>query len=288
MTKISFQLKIQFPNDATEPERFFRTAASLIESYNELDNVILAAVSSVSSSKLVLEDIRKGSLIATFMRTIEGSHDGSVSSDAAAQYVSQTRTNVTKTIAKNARKPQSELMTEVENEIANSAKQVGLKVRPLEGAAKMELADTINRLSSSSSELRPNEIARITTTANGNVDSEELDVPRDVRKIDIKKLEADMTHEEIENTIRVKLLIKRPDYLGKAQWAFKKGEENISASISDEAWLNNFHSRAVALLPGDALDVKLKEVTAYDIAGNQISVHREIVKVLKIIGNMKQ
>ena len=49
------------------------------------------------------------------------------------------------------------------------------------------------------------------------------------------------------------LAVRRPDYLGAAQWEFRWGKRTIRAKIIDQDWLRRFQSRSVDVRPGDAL-----------------------------------
>lgn len=274
MTNSSYEIKISFPSDATEPERFFRTAARIIESYNSLDLALLNSISMSASSTLILEDIQKGSMIVKLMRKIEGN------SPEAANFIDNARTNVTKTFIETQKTTPKEIVDELNDEIKKSAINSGLNIQGFKELSYNEIGEVINQISSSTTELRESEIAQI----NSNINNEQIvvDIPRD-KNIDLKELETALTTSKIENTIRVILLIKKLDFFGKSQWTFNRGEEKVLAKISDEAWLIRFHNREIPLLPGDALEVDLLESSAYDAHGNQLSITRDIINIIRTI-----
>ncbi|EPG67400.1 hypothetical protein [Leptospira wolffii] len=274
MSDSSYEIKISFPTNATEPERFFRTAARIIESYNSLDKALLSSISSSASSTLILEDIKKGSILVKLMRKIEGSDSTTV------KFIDNARATVTRTISSSQASTPKEFIDEVNSEIEKSALVSGLTNGTFKGLSYGDLGEVVNQIASSTTELRDNEIAQI--NSNLNDDSVTLDIPRE-KALDLKELESSLTSSKIENTIRVILLIKKLDFFGKSQWTFNRGDEKILAKISDDSWLNRFHNREIPLLPGDALEVDMLEVAAYDIHGNQLSINREIVSVIKTI-----
>lgn len=274
MTNSSYEIKISFSDDATEPERFFRTAAKIIESYNNLDIALLNSISMSASSTLILEDIQKGSMIVRLMRRIEGDSSG------AGNFIDNARANITRKINNSQNTKPKAIVDELNEEIKKSAIDSGLNIQSFKELNYNEMGTVINQISSSTSELRENEIAQI----NSNINNQQtiVDIPRE-KNIDLKELESSLTTSTITNTIRVILLIKKLEFFGKSHWTFNRGEDKITAKISDETWLTKFHNREVPLLPGDALEVDLNETSAYDAHGNQLSITRDIINVIRTI-----
>lgn len=284
MIKSTFQIKIEFPPSATEPERFFRTAASIIESYDLLDKILLTTIGGKIKSKLILEDLKKGSLLADFIRLIEGT-DETPPNENSGKFLTNVRNNVTKTINNLKDNTPAEIVNGIEKEIEKTALESGIKKVDFKPVPKMELGNIINKIGDATSELRVGEIAHITTLTGQEAENiESITIPQNI-KIDIKELEESLIDKEIENKTRAILLIRKLDFLGRSQWNFKKGDINISARILDEEWLEEFHNRKINLLPGDALDVELKEMTRYDVHGNQLSQTQDVIKVNTVIEN---
>lgn len=89
--------------------------------------------------------------------------------------------------------------------------------------------------------------------------------------------------DQLENDQDLVLMVRRPDLLGNAQWAFKHGTRNISAPIGDQAWLERFHRRDEVVLPGDALKVRARFEHKYGERGELIEERVEILKVYGVI-----
>ncbi|HGU5726182.1 TPA: hypothetical protein ACM94U_002558 [Escherichia coli] len=86
------------------------------------------------------------------------------------------------------------------------------------------------------------------------------------------------------------LTIKRPDYVGNAQWDFlstKRKSKKISAKILDEIWMNRWRNHEVQFWPGDALLVKI--ITRRYVSGTDgvVSYKDEIINVLDVISQDK-
>ncbi len=82
------------------------------------------------------------------------------------------------------------------------------------------------------------------------------------------------------------LIIRRPDYVGNAQWDFlsvKRKSKPVSAKILDDAWLNMWRNHHVQFWPGDALLVDIVTKRIVKSTNGTIIFKDEITKVLDII-----
>jgi hypothetical protein len=277
MIESNFRIKINFPYDATEPERFFRTMAKLIDSYNFLDDHLLLSVGRNTKSSLILNNIEKGSLIADFIRKIEGKEDIKTNT-----FLSNARAEFTKELAGLDSSNGLNTIKKIEDKIETIATTEGLE-QDFQRIPTIEIVNTIEKLNSSLKELRDEESAMIIQDSLIEQDKiEEVEIPKK-RVFDLSESIDSLVAEERINYSSVILRIKTADFLGKSQWNFKKGEEKLTAKITDDNWLNNFHNRKIKILPGDSLDVELKEIIRYDKYGQQLSSNFEIEKVVKVI-----
>jgi len=64
---------------------------------------------------------------------------------------------------------------------------------------------------------------------------------------------------------------------------FKHGQRSFGAPITDKAWLDEFHAELHPLSPGDALRVRVKQISKYDERGTLIELSEEVAKVLAVI-----
>lgn len=79
------------------------------------------------------------------------------------------------------------------------------------------------------------------------------------------------------------LLVKRPDYLGKAQWDFRHGKRPLHATIADEAWLKRFQGRELDVRPGDALKCRVAVEMLYGFDNELIAERYRILEVTEIL-----
>ncbi|MGC1069494.1 hypothetical protein [Pantoea agglomerans] len=82
------------------------------------------------------------------------------------------------------------------------------------------------------------------------------------------------------------LIIRRPDYVGNAQWDFlsvKRKSKPVSAKILDEAWLSKWRNHHVQFWPGDALLVDIVTKRIVKSTNGMVIFKDEIIKVLNVI-----
>lgn len=78
-------------------------------------------------------------------------------------------------------------------------------------------------------------------------------------------------------------IVKSPDLIGNAQWSLVKSGKSIRARILDLDWVDSYHRREFAILPGDALRSKYSERVSYDDQNAEIERHIEITEVIEVI-----
>jgi hypothetical protein len=76
--KSSYEIKLEFDKNTENPSRLFYSFAEMIDSVNKLDIVIARTINSTISSKIVLDDVEKGSIIAKLWNELVISEDGKI------------------------------------------------------------------------------------------------------------------------------------------------------------------------------------------------------------------
>lgn len=75
------------------------------------------------------------------------------------------------------------------------------------------------------------------------------------------------------------LKVRSPDMLGNAQWTVMRAGRTARVTILHREWLDAYHRREVALLPGDALDCEYEETIDYDADGNELARRLAVIQV---------
>lgn len=100
--------------------------------------------------------------------------------------------------------------------------------------------------------------------------------------------DADLTRVMTRNVITNQgmeqiLKVRKPDFLGGAQWEFRWTYGKLAARIDDQRWLERFHRQDVVIRSGDSLRVLMDSVTHFGHDGVAFETHHAIHEVLEVI-----
>jgi hypothetical protein len=79
------------------------------------------------------------------------------------------------------------------------------------------------------------------------------------------------------------LKVKSPDMLGTAQWTVVRGGRNTRVEMLHRGWLEAYHRREHAILPGDSLKCRFEEQIRYSATGEEIERKIAVVEVLDVV-----
>lgn len=279
----NFEIKLEFDKNTENPSRLFRSFAKIIEDIRNLDTVLAKSINTSVSTKIFLNDIEKGSLIAKLWDELiineEGKLDDLEEPEKVSSFIEKSRSKALEFV-QNTKNSVDDL-ERLSDDIEEIAQEENLDKTFNYGKPDLlELAKTLNEISETTIKLADNEKLIFT---NSRQKSEEL--TNNVTKIDIEDVEKALTDEEVNNESEAFYKIKKPDFLGDSQWEFKHGHKSLKIKIADEEWLERFKSGQEVVVPGDSLKVKIKQNFKYNRNGYLISEKTEIITVLGIIKN---
>lgn len=278
-----FEIRLDFKRSTDNPSRLFKSFAEMIDAINNLDYLIAETVNTKVKSKIVLDDIEKGSLIGRFWNELVISEDGQIDNSPEEkeieEYIEEARAKTFKFLSD--KKHSVKELENLKEEIIDIAKNKGLTesfnyAQP----DTLKLAETINKINDSTDKLTQAESFELKSP-----NREVKNIKNGVTKIDIEDVEKALTDNEIINESEVFYLIKKPDFLGDSAWSFKHGNKSISIKILHVEWLANFHAGRIPVAPGDSLQVKIKQTLKYNRNGYLISEKTEIIEVIDVINN---
>ncbi len=278
-----FEIKLDFERDTENPSRLFRSFAEMIEGINDLDYLIAESVNTSVKSKIILDDIEKGSIIGKLYSAIVISQDGQIDNapeiEKIEEYIEESRAETLKFIAdkKSSVEDLENLKTTI-SEIANE-KELTETFNYAEPDL-LKLAKSINSINDSTDKLNGNESFELKSN-----NKEVKEISSGTPKIDIEAVEEALTEKEIVNESEMIYLIKKPDFLGESAWNFKHGTKSVTVKILHQEWLEKFHSGQVPVVPGDSLNVRVRQTSKYNRNGYLISDKLEIIEVINVIHN---
>ena len=278
-----FEIRLDFKRDTENPSRLFRSFAEMIEGINNLDYLFAESVNTKVKSKIFLDDIEKGSLIGRFWNALVISEDGQIDNspdeDKIEEYIEESRAETLKFIAE--KKSSVEDLEKLNGSISKIAEDKNLKdTFNYAEPDILKLAKSVNTINDSTENLNANESFEL-KSANTEVKEIKSGTP----KIDIDAVEEALTENEIINESELFYLIKKPDFLGDSAWGFKHGNKSVTVKILDQNWLDEFHAGKVIVVPGDSLQVLVRQTSKYNRNGYLISEKLEVIEVINIIHN---
>lgn len=278
-----FEIKLDFKRETENPSRLFRSFAEMIEGVKKLDYLVAESVNTKVKSSIILDDIEKGSLIGKFWNALviieDGQIDNSPEEEKIEEYIEESRAESLRFIAE--KKSSVKDLEDLKDTISKIAEDK--KLKNTFNYAELDilrLAETVNAINSSTGELNNDESFEL-KSSNQVV----REIKSGTQKIDIDAVEEALTDDEVINESELFYLIKKPDFLGDSAWGFKHGNKSLTVKILDQGWLDEFQSGKVIVVPGDSLQVLVRQTSRYNRNSYLISEKLEVIKVKNIIHN---
>lgn len=275
------EIKIDF-REGGGAARVFSIAADLISAFEELDHVLISSIDSRIQTTLVLEDVERSNLKVLLRNLLTAADDDAIKDmdwkKQVGKYLLKAKYVaigwLDQKIDEENADPHFEDLTKKLQHLAEETDSLHLPDYPeIEPARLAQPLDAIQR---AKSRLGDGEGLVITL--------DETEYAVDVRRTWMPSdyvLAEDA--DELTNTQDVNLIVRRPDLLGKSQWAFRHGKDSFNAPIRDEDWLKRFHARKEIVQPGDALRVSARFDYSYDDRGELAEKKVEILRVYGVI-----
>jgi hypothetical protein len=269
------EIKIDFREDEGSPARIFDIAAGIIRSFEDIDRALIDTIDSSISTELILEDVEKSSLRVVLKNILEAVDD-------AALRDLDWRKQVGKYLVKGKyaaiewldKKPGAERIEDLTERLRDIAAETDVRRLPdYAPISPTRLAQPLDEFQRIKRHFRPGEGLLIT------LGKEEYSVNLKSDWLPSEHIEEARTAQDLSNDIDMVVTIRKPDLLGKSMWQFRHGKKSLSAMISDEAWLKEFHEGKHPVVPGDALRVRARIEAQYDDKGALVEERTSIIKV---------
>lgn len=273
-------LVIEFERYTRDPGRVFRAADDMIRALGAMDDDLAAGFGIAIKTEPLLLDIQAGSLktkIGTFIKDIpdEILAKGEVR-PIIGHFLVRAKHEVLKALSPSPEPDFKILLPRVQLAIAHEARATGIDGLGYTPPSTPVIAEHMRAA------------AHATQTLNAG-DSMRYEAAGDTTflepspNLDDAAIDAAIIAQELTSTARMLLKVKRPDFLGDAQWDFRHGSNLIKAKITDTAWLDEFHARRVIVQPGDALEADVCVVGRYTADGELLRATHTVIRVVQIV-----
>lgn len=278
--KADFCLKIDFERGAENPARVFRAMSELIEAMSFLDQELVGAIDPRIKPVILLEDVETGSIKAWLKQVIQQVPDDALQNlewqPVVGQYLVKAKYLVIDFLAKTTEITDATQFSQLSAQIQQAAEETDVKSLPVYAQPSIKgLMDATSRIGTALSPLGEKDRASfITGTQEASFNLKLALSPESIEKMLTKR---SFVHQQV-----MILKVKRPDYLGDAQWEFRHGKQVLRAKIEDRQWLGDFQARKVDVRPGDALEAKIELCVNYGLDEEVISTTYRILEVLDV------
>ncbi|MBY6115977.1 hypothetical protein KUW09_14405 [Mameliella alba] len=271
-------VKIDFNEATSSAARPFQIAADLINALEDIDATFAKTISSSIETTLIVEDLQKSS-IKVFLRNILSHADDDALKTLdwkpiIGQYLVKAKYAAIRWLDEDS--PKLNDLTEEVAKLVEDADEIHfLPSAPPPNKAR--LVQSLDKLQQVKSSFEQGEGLTITLGREEyHVNLEQKWKPSDVMdEVDGER--------DLVSTQEIILIVRKPDMLGGSQWQFRLGKQNLSAPIEDTAWLEEYHSRNISIMPGDALQVKLQTENKFSDAGELIDTKQAVIEVIDVI-----
>jgi hypothetical protein len=281
MGPLDFELRVDFVAGSGEPTRVFEAMIELVRAVEYLDEELCRSLGRGCATRLVLQQISSGSLLARFTQLIDEIPDEALKNAdwnrivghflLKAKYAFLAWAKKRKRIEKRAD------VLEIQDALIKVAQESHIKLIPAYAPIPIPaLVAAARMLQDAVSNLAPEERAEFYALGEAVDITGDFEVPEDIMR--------DLVVSQVLSSEGIRVVkVKKPDFLGKSKWLVKYQDTAIDVPIRDSAWLENFHDQKVAVLPGDSLKVRLLEEFSYGHNGELVARHYEIMEVLDVI-----
>lgn len=281
-SKGDFGLELSLGPRSENPADMFQSLADLIHAFDGIDREFAHTIDAALDPRLVLQTLEIGSLrtwLASSIRSIpdEVLKDGDWKKIVGFFLVKAKHKMIQWLEGKETIKSADEIedlrkqITELKNEVE--------RLRQLPAEAPIPVTVIVMAVKKISVALAPlpsgQSIAYVSSEGSLEINRSFAVTDEQIEEIRTKTFKTERT--------RMALTVKKPDYLGKSMWDVIAHGHTVKAKIIDERWLETFHQRQVALLPGDALSADVRIDAHFDEEGRIFETKHTVEKVHEVV-----
>lgn len=266
-------LIIHYEPGKSEALHVLKSTMRLIEGLDALDHALLSSIDTSLEPVSILNDVQHSSLKVLLARALK-----KVPDDALGQLDWKPWLGGILVKGKHMLLSHLESEPKVIQEQLNELKQDYLNApNSTAGYLPPSVEDTTKAL---------NKIK----AARAELPSSKVTFETELGAIDLPYIEAEFVVEAVtpqdvySSSGRGLFKVKSPDMLGNAQWKVVFNGKAEFVKITHEAWLNEYHSRRIAIAPHDSLDADYEHEIIYDENQNVIEnlitftyIHRVVI-----------
>jgi hypothetical protein len=283
-----FCISIDYEKNSPNPSRVFRAMSDLIEALESVDATLIEPLNSKLKPVLLLEDIEASSIKAwmsqQILTALESVDDDSVKSGdykkVIGSYLVKGKHALVRFFENKTEIKSGADIEALEQELFQLGEEAYLSqlLPHHQPVSRQRLLSDINKINSALAPLTEFDKVKF---IDGEGHSSNFNLTLSIAPETIAEI---LTREVITTPpLTMILKIKRPDFLGDAQWEFRFDGKPFFAKIAHEQWLANYRDGLEPLVPGDALKAIVETSVRYGFEGEVIEQHHIILEVIEAI-----
>ena len=226
---------VEYDPQSPDPSRVFRSIALMIDALHSTDRDLLASVGVDAEPTFYLERVESGSVRAVLRTALLATHDDALKNlnwkPLIGQYLVRAKHKMLHWLGERDSIGSRAEVTQLQNELIADAPQVlPMLLAPI--PAERLLFD-LQRISEAARQLGPADAIQF--QGSGEVSSVNTHF-----LLTSERIGQLLTSRVVSSESELVLLVKRPDYLGRSRWEFRRREHVIEARIDDLDWLDRF------------------------------------------------
>lgn len=250
-----------------------QAAMGMIEALDRLDAVLLSSVDTALEPVSVLNDVQHSSLKMLLARALRNTPDELIGNLDWKKWVGgllvKGKYKLLARLDADAPEIQQVLM-ELEPEYKSPSNLISYKPPTV-----LDVRDALDGVSKARAAL-PGQVVKVQTEL-GDIDLPEVMTAASIEIHDL------VPGETVINRGIEFFKVKSPDMIGASQWVVLRNNRSTRVDMLHQGWLEAYHRREHAVLPGDSLKCRFEERILYDAAGNELERKLFIVEVLAVI-----
>lgn len=271
-------LKIDFHDGEGSAARPFEMAAELIRALEAIDDTLVRTVDARIETALIVEDLQKSSIKVFLRNVLKHTDDDALKTldwkPLVGQFLVKAKYAAIKWLDDD--KPCMADLTEEVALLAAAASDINHFPLPAP-PNPARLAQALDQWQAAKKAFQPGESLTIT------LDRSEYMVDTGKTWSPSEAIEDIVGERELTSEQQTILMVRKPDMLGGTAWQFRLGKKNLSMPIDDEEWMEDYRSRKVSLMPGDALQVMVKTISRFSDKGELLATEQKITRVIRVI-----
>lgn len=276
-----FALYIDFIPHQGPAGRIFLAAQQFISAFESLDHTLCWMIDSSIEPVMVLEEIEAGSIKIWLRNALRAADDDGLKhldwKPIVGKYLVRAKYLVLNWVEEEGESPKS--LPDLARQLQILASETDVKQLPDYSKPKpQDLIEAIGKIQTAKDSLITGDKASF-LSEEGKVELNLTTVLGAEQLTDLA-----VSHTIKNPPVEMILAVRRPDYLGQAQWEFRHGKVPIRARITHNAWLQRFQNREIDVRPGDALKCMVETDSRYGYDNellDQKYVVTEVIDVLK-------